>query len=209
MTDEFFMECALYYAHRASLQGQRPFGNVVVDEHGMIIGAGGGSELPSDPTRHSEMDAIRMACRDRGGLLKGCTLYSTHEPCLMCTGAILHAKLSRVVYGSCRDDLPSLFRPLTVGHARWEDTTHPPDVESGVLRVQCIALFDLEVAEKVFERGALRSPFASSSYDPVVHPCPECDALPGEPCIVMKAIASGFGDHGEYIPDCPREVVRS
>lgn len=154
MNDEFRMECAIRYARIAEAQGMRPFGNIIIGPDGMIIGVGGGSESLTDPTRHSEMRAIRAACYSRKGLLQGCTLYSTHEPCMMCTGAILHAKLSRVVWGSFRQDLPELFRPLSMGLARFGDTTHPPEVKGGVLRAQCIALFAGELASTVdFQAG--------------------------------------------------------
>lgn len=143
--DEFFMTYAIAAAEEALSRGMRPFGNAIVDQFGAIIGTGLGSETTTDPTRHSEMGAIRAACASSSGLLNGCTLYSTHEPCLMCTGAILHAKLSRVVWGSFRQDLPDLFRPLAVGLARWGDTTRPPEVMGGVLRGQCIALFSEEL----------------------------------------------------------------
>lgn len=152
MNDEFFMTVAIHYARMADARGERPFGGIIVSAEGDLLGAGGGSELPFDPTRHHEMDAIRSACKHRGSLLQGCTLYSTHEPCLMCTGAILHAKLSRVVFGSYRDNLPMLFRSLTTGTSRWVDTTHPPVVKGGVLGEQCIALFDEEVAARALKR---------------------------------------------------------
>jgi tRNA(adenine34) deaminase len=151
MNDEFFMGLAIGFAKVAVVREQRPFGGVIVDPTGELLGAGGGSELPTDPTRHHEMEAIRSACQNRGDLLQGCTLYSTHEPCLMCTGAILHSKLSRVVWGSFRSDLPSLFRPLNIGFARFGDTTHPPDIKGGILRRECIELFDEEVLTKAMK----------------------------------------------------------
>lgn len=148
MTDtemKIYMTEALVEAVDAHKRGERPFGCVIVDPEGTVIGTGGGSESPIDPTRHSELIAIRQACTVRKGLLYGCTLFSTHEPCLMCTGAILHSKVSTVVWGSCRSELPELFREL-ISQDRWIDTTHPPQVVTGVMRDSCLALFAQEVA---------------------------------------------------------------
>jgi tRNA(adenine34) deaminase len=127
-------------------QSHRPFGCVIVDEGGAVIAYAEGSERYDDPTWHSETEAIRIACRKRGGLLHDCTLYSTHEPCLMCCGAILHSKVSRVVFGSRREDLPDLFRvrPYLTARHLLADTSHPPEVVEGVCRDECIALFDGE-----------------------------------------------------------------
>jgi tRNA(adenine34) deaminase len=148
--DEHYMGYAIDIAEAAIQEGQRPFGCVVVappsdglpmgDE---VIGWGWGSSIPKDPTRHSEMEAIRMASRFRDGLLEGCTIYSTHEPCLMCSGAILHAHLSRVVFGSYRTELPNLFRRYTICGPRWRDSSHPPEVVGGVRGYDCVRLFTL------------------------------------------------------------------
>lgn len=148
MPDEAIMGFAVRLAELAAETGERPFGCVVVDEGGAIIGKGSGSESELDPTRHSELDAIREACEYKNGLLQGCTLYSTHEPCMMCIGAILHAKVSRVVWGSRRSDLPLLFRKREVDAIRlFHMTTHPPVVRAGFLCELCVRLFDDEVAE--------------------------------------------------------------
>lgn len=150
------MLAAIRLARWAAGRGERPFGCVIVDEYGDIIGAGSGSETATDPTRHSEITAIRMACADRGDLLRGCTLYSTHEPCAMCCGAISHSKVSVVVYGSARNDLPTLFRSRShEGLSLLADTSHPPLVERA-LAVECVSLFDGEVAKRRQE-GARRA----------------------------------------------------
>jgi tRNA(adenine34) deaminase len=149
-SDSTYMEIAVDHAQAAQMDGDRPFGCVVADDLGTIVGVGKGSEREWDPTRHSEIAAIQEACLHRGGLLQGCTLYSTHEPCVMCIGAINHAKLSRVVFGSWRCDLPQLFRTrgtFTSAVALLSDTSHPPEIVSGVLRKECIKLFDEEVKE--------------------------------------------------------------
>jgi tRNA(adenine34) deaminase len=127
--------------------GERPFGCVITTEYDVVIATSSGSELLLDVTRHSELVAIRQAQGRMDGLLRGCTLYSTHEPCLMCAGACCHAKLSRVVFGSYRNDLPLLFRKRRLPvEVLLEDTSQPPEVVSGVLRDECIRLFDQEMA---------------------------------------------------------------
>lgn len=135
-------------AARASVRGgHRPFGCVIYrDRSGVPVSVSWGTESELDPTRHSEILAIQLACRVVGGLLQGCTLVSTHEPCPMCAGAITHAKLSRVVFGSYRTDLEALFRRKLTPRAVLLDTTHPPEIVGGVLRKECIALFDDELA---------------------------------------------------------------
>lgn len=145
--DEFYMAIAIGLAEHAIEKGERGFGALVYDGSKVIgVGAGTGSDI--DPTCHSEIVAIREACAIRGGLLHGCTIYSTHEPCLMCIGAINHSKLSRVVFGSHRSNLPALFR--TRRHScQWylSDTSHPPHLVAGVLEQQCNDLFATELVE--------------------------------------------------------------
>ncbi len=157
--DESFMRRAIELAQHAAKYGGRPFGTIIVSEQSYgfeTVTEAFGSEMPNDPTRHSEILAIQEACRVTGGLLEGLTMYTTHEPCIMCTGAILHSKLSRVVFGSERTDLPSLFRELDTGWwARLRDTSHPPLVTHGVLRGKCMDLFAAELSELANERAGL------------------------------------------------------
>lgn len=144
--DQSWMTAALVLADKAKQAGMRPFGCIIVAGR-TPLGTASGSETPTDPTRHSEILAIQQACESRGGLLLGTTLYSTHEPCVMCCGAIMHAKISRVVFGSYRADLPDLFRQRSNGthpSALLCDTSVPVKLTGGVLREQCIALFDDE-----------------------------------------------------------------
>lgn len=145
--DGHWMGRAILLAKKAEQEGMRPFGCVILGDGRWRgpIALTYGSEHADDPTRHSEILAIRYACNLVGGLLQGGTLYSTHEPCTMCAGAICHSKLKRVVFGSYRHDLPELFRAKQ--HSSLElfrDTTTPVQVVGGVLRTECIALFDAE-----------------------------------------------------------------
>lgn len=99
--DTVFMEEALALARKAAELGEVPVGAVVVRD-GQVIGRGfNRRETWGDPTAHAEMLAIREAARAVGGWrLTGCTLYVTLEPCAMCAGAIVLARLDRVVYGA-------------------------------------------------------------------------------------------------------------
>lgn len=145
--DESFMWAAIRRAEVAQINGSRAFGCVIAQRFDVVEFAEG-SERLLDPTWHSECEAIRRAVVQLGTAnLSDCTLYSTHEPCVMCCGAINHAKLGRVVWGSQRADLPDLFRQRKAQTHAIQlllDTTTPPDITTGVLREECIALFDLE-----------------------------------------------------------------
>ena len=100
-TDDDWMAEAIALATAAGARGEVPVGAVVVKE-GAIIGRGGNAPIQStDPTAHAEIAALRDAARAMGNYrLPGCDLYVTIEPCPMCAGAILHARISRVVYGA-------------------------------------------------------------------------------------------------------------
>ena len=96
-----WMADALALAEQAAARGEVPVGAIVVCD-GAIIGRGGNSPIAaSDPTAHAEIAALREAAAALGNYrLPGCALYVTLEPCAMCAGAILHARLARLVYGA-------------------------------------------------------------------------------------------------------------
>jgi tRNA(adenine34) deaminase len=95
------MDEALALARAAGARGEVPVGAVVV-RAGAVIGRGGNAPIAaSDPTAHAEIAALREAARTLGNYrLPGCELYVTIEPCLMCAGAILHARIARLVFGA-------------------------------------------------------------------------------------------------------------
>lgn len=99
--DAAMMREALQLAARAAVQGEVPVGAVVVKD-GRIVGRGYNAPiLSSDPTAHAEIAALREAARTLENYrLGGCTLYVTLEPCAMCAGAVLHARIARLVYGA-------------------------------------------------------------------------------------------------------------
>jgi tRNA(adenine34) deaminase len=96
-----YMELALKEAARARELGEVPVGAVVVRE-GAVIGAGCNQPITAvDPTGHAEINALRAAATAAGNYrLPGATLYVTIEPCLMCVGAMIHARIALVVYGA-------------------------------------------------------------------------------------------------------------
>ena len=98
--DESFMREALALAQEARANNEVPVGAIVVKD-GEIIGRGFNAPiLCSDPTAHAEVRALRAAALHlRNYRLSGCTLYVTLEPCAMCAGAIMHARIARLVYG--------------------------------------------------------------------------------------------------------------
>ena len=100
-TDEQWMAQALALAEAAAARGEVPVGAVVVCD-GALVGRGGNAPIAhNDPTAHAEISALREAARALGNYrLPGCALYVTLEPCAMCAGAILHARLARLVFGA-------------------------------------------------------------------------------------------------------------
>jgi tRNA(adenine34) deaminase len=101
MSDEDFMREALALARQAAAAGEVPVGAVVVTA-GAIVGRGFNQPISAgDPTAHAEIVALRAAAKELGNYRLGdCDLYVTLEPCVMCAGAIMHARIARVVYGA-------------------------------------------------------------------------------------------------------------
>ena len=136
MNDEFFMREALSMARSAECLGEVPIGAVVVCE-GVIVGRGFNSPIgESDPTAHAEIAALRDAARRLENYrLPGCEIFVTLEPCAMCAGAILHARLKRVVYGA-RDPKTGVHGS-TIDLFANEQLNHHTAVAGGVLAAEC------------------------------------------------------------------------
>ena len=140
MTDhESYMSLALALAREAYACGEVPVGAVVVGPDGAVIGRGRNRRQESgDATAHAEIEAIREACRTLGGWrLEGCTLYVTLEPCPMCAGAVINARIPTVVFGA-RESLSGSCG--SVIDLFFERFGHRPAVYPGVLGAECAAL---------------------------------------------------------------------
>lgn len=138
-TDELFLRRALELAREAEARGEVPVGAVVVRDS-RIIGEGANAPISTgDPTAHAEILALRAAAKSLNNYrLSGCTLYVTLEPCVMCAGAIVHARLDRLVFGA---------RDLRFGGVRSKfqlvDSdllNHRVEVTEGVLAAECTEL---------------------------------------------------------------------
>jgi tRNA(adenine34) deaminase len=145
VTDEDYMREALALALEAEKAGEVPVGAVVV-QHGSIIGRGRNSPLSRvDPTAHAEILALRQAASAMGNYrLENATLYVTLEPCVMCAGALVAARVERLVFGT-RDlrfgGVRSKFRI-----ADSDLLSHRLQITEGVLAVEC-----LEPLQRFFE----------------------------------------------------------
>ena len=136
--DERFMEEALALAREAFADGEVPVG-CVITKGDQIVGRGRNRrEKGKSALAHAELEAIDEACRTLGGWrLWECTLYVTLEPCPMCAGAIINARIPRVVYGA-RDAKCGAAQSVCKLFSM--DFNHHPQVEQGVLEQPCAAL---------------------------------------------------------------------
>ena len=142
--DRMFMAAALEEAREAIKEGNKPFGAAIVRGGQLIARGRNVVQSAHDPTAHGEVQAIRAACRELGTIsLEGTTLYTTCEPCLMCTGAIIAAKIAKVVIGARWTDAPQYFdqsKPslLSVG----AQVKYPFSYTVGVMREECVKLYE-------------------------------------------------------------------
>lgn len=139
MHDDFFMHAAIEQAHKASALGEVPVGAVVVKD-GNIIAAGFNQPIThSDPSSHAEIMAMRAAAKILGNYrLVDCTLYVTLEPCLMCSGAMMHARLARVVFGAFDAKTGVCGSVLNVFNE--DKLNHHATVVGGILQIECAQL---------------------------------------------------------------------
>jgi tRNA(adenine34) deaminase len=151
-SDELWMEEALRAAQRALEAGEVPVGAVVVG-NGEIVGRGWNRNInDSDPTAHAEIMALREAAANRGNHRLGdCELFVTIEPCAMCAGALVHARLKRVVYGADDPKAGAVHSVMEVlNHPR---LNHRTEVRGGVLAGRCAELLQAFFRNRRVEGG--------------------------------------------------------
>lgn len=138
-SDERFMDTAIEQARKAEAAGEVPVGAVIVLD-GTIVGHGFNQPISlRDPTAHAEILAMRDAARNAGNYrLTGATIYCTVEPCIMCAGAMIHARIARLVYGASDPKVGaagSIYNVLTDPRLNHRVSVYP-----GLRQAECSAL---------------------------------------------------------------------
>lgn len=142
---EYYIKLAIVEALKGEQAGNRPYGSVVVDPNGRVLArAHNMVHMGHDPTAHAETNALKKAAkRQKNHKLEGCSLYSTAEPCIMCMGACIWARITHVYFGATLDDLAA------TGHEQVmisdQDIAQKSPwvihVTSGLLRDECLKLY--------------------------------------------------------------------
>jgi tRNA(adenine34) deaminase len=147
LTDKDFMAAALVRAQIARTRGEVPVGAVVV-QNGLVIGEGFNQPIgTNDPTAHAEIVALRDAARRAGNYrLAGAELFVTIEPCQMCVGAMVHARIARVIYGT-REPKAGAIESAMRAHEH-PSLNHRMQATGGVLEEECRALIQAFFAER-------------------------------------------------------------
>jgi len=142
-----FMRRALLEAQAAARHGDVPIGAVVIDASGEVVGAGQNRrEVDHDPTAHAEVVALRDAAARLGSWrLDDCSLVVTLEPCTMCAGAVVQARVGRLVFGAWNEEMGAVGTLWDV--VRDRRLHHRPEVVSGVLADECASLLQAFFAE--------------------------------------------------------------
>ena len=138
-TDTDYMQMALDLARHAALSGEVPVGAIVVKD-GVVIGRGANAPINlQDPTAHAEIIAMREAAQYLGNYrLVDCTLYVTLEPCVMCSGAMQHARIAKLVYGA--SDPKTGACGSVINLMSEPKLNHHCEVISGVLAEDCAVI---------------------------------------------------------------------
>ncbi len=138
MDDLYFMDEALALARQAAAEGEVPVGCVIVRGNEIVGRGRNRREKDKSALAHAEIEAIGEACRNLGGWrLWECTLYVTLEPCSMCAGAILNARIPRVVYGASDSKFGAVRSVCSLFDMAFN---HHPQVEAGVREEEAAAL---------------------------------------------------------------------
>ena len=139
LADERFMRMALSAAARGAREGEVPVGAVVVREGRVLARAHNRPIRLHDPSAHAEILALRRAARKLGNYrLEGCDLYVTIEPCAMCAGAIVQARLRRLIFGTRDPKAGACGSALRVLNHRM--LNHRVEITSGILAAECASV---------------------------------------------------------------------
>ena len=136
--DRYFMAVALEEAAACATAGEVPVGAVIVRENEILARCGNGRERQRDATAHAELSAIRAACGLLGGWhLTGCELYVTLEPCPMCAGAIINARIPSVIIGAKDPKGGAFGSVINLNDFSWN---HRPEVTFGIMEEECASV---------------------------------------------------------------------
>ncbi len=144
MKDQDYMKIAYDQALLARDNDEVPIGAIIVKDDQIIASAFNKKELQNDVTAHAEMLAIREACQTlQTWHLEDCTLYTTLEPCIMCTGAIIQSRMKRVVFGARGQRWNGLTQYISQ-----HDFNHYPDISGDILGTECSQLITNYFSDK-------------------------------------------------------------
>ena len=135
--DEDRMYMALHVAREAEKRGEVPVGAVIVDPDGNVLATGSNQMIGAlDPTAHAEIVALRVAATRIGNYrLAGCVVYATIEPCAMCAGALVNARIARLVYGARDERFGAVETHFRICDS--PDLNHRIEITGGVLEENC------------------------------------------------------------------------
>ena len=135
ISDEYFMQQAIYEAEKALEENEVPVGAVMVKENKILHRAHNQTLLKSDPTAHAEVIAIRAACHTfNNHRLPDCDLYVTLEPCAMCLGTLIQARIKRLIFGAYD---PKAGAVESIMRFPFEKTNHRLKIKGGILEAEC------------------------------------------------------------------------
>jgi tRNA(adenine34) deaminase len=139
-TDEFWMQQAIKAAHEAETLNEVPIGACLIDKNGELLAAAGNrTRTDCDPTAHAEIIILREAAKKIGNYrLTETTLYTTIEPCAMCAGALIQARIARLVFGAHDERFGAVETHFRICDS--SSLNHRMEITSGVLADECRSL---------------------------------------------------------------------
>lgn len=182
-----YMRKALELAQQAAQEGEVPVGCVIV-HNGSIVGTGRNHrELFKNALAHAELEAIDMACKTLGGWrLQDCDLYVTLEPCPMCAGAIINARIRTVYFGAPDEKAGACGSKITLFHIPFN---HKPELVGGVMQAECaqvLADFFAQLRIKRKEERRLKRENTSKLHYMKLNPTPFSQIADGEKTIELR-----------------------